>query len=187
MAESWRDRKGLVAALAVLAFSVWGAVGVTVFQATGGDDGGELAAERPLGLEGGPVEARVPDPYVGTLRDPFAPVADVRRRVGTVTGPSPARETDEGPDGVEPAMSFDEALAYSQATPPPPPDPPWQLRGLVGDRALFEGPNGESVLVLEGDRLGETLVYEVRADVVTLRYEGYDFLYDAPRRGGQRP
>ena len=63
-------------------------------------------------------------------------------------------------------------------------DPPWQFRGLVGDRAIFEGPDGESVLVAEGDRLGETLVTDISPTMVTLQYQGYEFLYDAPMRRG---
>ena len=173
-----------MAVLLVAAVGVWVAVGLTVLRATGAEDS---ADGTPIRLPAPRAEATIPTgPYVGPLRDPFQPPTDLRRRAASNAGPSPPPSTDLEPDDAFAggSMPFDGREAYVPDPPPPPPDPPWQFRGLVGDRAIFEGPDGESVLVAEGDRLGETLVTDISPTMVTLQYQGYEFLYDAPMRRG---
>ena len=182
MAESWRDRKGVVAALAAAALAVWGAVGWSVLVAAGDDGPQPIVTAPPARALGGSSD---PTPYIGPVRDPFEPLADLRPQRGPALDVSEAAPVDPVDRFAEPAVAA--PRPYEPPPPPPPPDPPWQLRGLVGDRALFEGPTGESVLVREGDRIGEILVYEVTPAAVTLRTNGYDFIYDAPPAGRRAP
>ena len=83
MAESWRDRKGLVAALLVLAAGVWAAVGWRVVVGVGGPEADEAlvpisvpeAALRPGG-------GWTPREYVGL----FPPLLPRMVGVGEATG-----------------------------------------------------------------------------------------------------
>ncbi|MEM0960939.1 MAG: hypothetical protein AAGK21_00190 [Bacteroidota bacterium] len=179
MTGTWRDRRGVVVALVAVALAVWAAVAWRVTSALSGpaDDLDPIVVADASG--GGGVAPGLPAPYLGSVQDPFEPPPGLVRS-GTSQPTSPAAS-----DPFEDAMSFDDALAYSEPyvepEPPPPAVPPVYVVGVVGEKAILELDGGGSAVVGAGERAGEVEVLTVSPSLVTLRYRGVE--YESPPGG----
>lgn len=157
MKTNWKERKEIVALLALAVVGIWGYVGYTVILALDepDDEGVVVSVSAPARTS----NERVPRSaytYSGGFRDPFEP--------GHVSAALPADE-----DVVSEPESEPEE--------PEPVAPQLRLLGIVNRTATVELPSGTVVFVRRGDEVEGARVTAVTGAGVTLRKDGqaYDF------------
>lgn len=159
METNWKERKEIVAVLALAVVGIWGYVGYTVVLALDdpGDTGTVATAIEPVrtGSERPPRSAYT---YSAGFRDPFllelasaAPITDGE-------GPAPEPEPEE----------------------PEPTPPQVRLLGVVNRTATVELPSGAVAFVRRGDEVDGARVTAVSGAGITLRKDGET--YDVPLR-----
>lgn len=168
--------------LALVAVGVWAAVAWQYTQAT---DALDNPVSRPTIRERAP-DSRAGRAFVLPSRDPFLPLASDAANpapVGVQQAPTITDTVQASPARVRrasPVTTYNDVFGSptpSTEDPRPSVEPPdFIFRGVVGNRALLEGPGGRTELVREGEQVEGATLGRINGEFVTVHKGGQTFV-----------